>query len=232
MLDAQKNAILSPPTTSITHSDDLTITSWLLQQSHCHVQDREAASSYYPQTTVPKADEFLARVFAQHRPHVKAQDYDIGSNDWPAPSLTNEILPLFQCRWASGPQPSFDDPWHQDIIPALQIASPLLTEDYPLLWFSRLTFAERRTKPGYPPRYYLKSSMYAESSETLQKIKANIVQLGRVITLMWVPRGYDPMNKMSYGAPTRTSVTCRGIAISDVQTGLQSKKMDACIRVL
>lgn len=148
------------------------------------------------------------------------------------PSLTNEILPLFKCRWASGPQPSFDDPWHQDIMPALQIDSFLLTEDYPLLWFSRLTFAERRTKPGYPPRYYLKSSMYAESPETLQKIKANIVQLGPVITLVWVPRGYDPMNKMSHGAPTRTSVTCHGIGIFDVQTGLQSKKMDACMHAL
>jgi hypothetical protein len=98
-----------------------------------------------------KAEGLLIYTFQQHRAHIIISDHGIGGN-WPAPSLTNEILPLFRTRWASGPQQSFHDRWQQNLIPALQLASLSLSEDYALFWFSHLANAEHREKPGNLPR--------------------------------------------------------------------------------
>jgi hypothetical protein len=130
------------------------------------------------------AEELLTYMFQQHQPHIKTPDHGIGGNDWPAPSLTNEILPLFRTRWASVPQQSFNNSWHQNLIPALQLASLLLSEDYPLVRFSRLTFAEHQEKPGNPPRTYVKPTAYADSPEALRKVKAKIAKFAHSVTLM------------------------------------------------
>lgn len=129
-------------------------------------------SRHVLQIAMETAEALLAYTFEHHQPHIKITDHGIRSNDWPAPSLTNEILPLFRTRWASGPQQCFNDPWHQNVVPALQLASLLFSESYPLFWFSRLTFAEHREKPGNPPRNYVKPTAYAESIEALREVKA------------------------------------------------------------
>ena len=88
------------------------------------------------------AEELLSYTFQQYRAHIKIPDHRIGGNDWPAPSLTNEILPLFRTRWADGPQQYFHDRWQQNLVPALRLASLFLSEEPALFWFSRLTNAE------------------------------------------------------------------------------------------
>src|SRR5689334_14299575 len=96
-------------------------------------------SHHVPQIAMETAKALLAYTFEHQQPHIKITDYGIRSKDWPAPSLTNEVLPLFRTRWASGPQQCFNDLWHQNLVPALQLTSLLFSEEYPLFWFSRLT---------------------------------------------------------------------------------------------
>ncbi|KAF2833653.1 hypothetical protein CC86DRAFT_279633, partial [Ophiobolus disseminans] len=131
-------------------------------------------------------DSFLTRFLRDFDPHLHQFD-SYGRSGYPPSSLQNGVLPMFTDRWAvSGPnqhsQSIFPTIW-----PALQLASRLLMEDYPLLWFSRLTFG-RRCRRSSPPATYLTTTEHIVTPAAIAAVKANLAELGDVITLMHAHR--------------------------------------------
>jgi hypothetical protein len=106
----------------------------------------------------------------------------------PEPTLGNEILPMLSDRWASGPGQHLATLYPR-LKPALQLASLFLTQDYPLRWFSHLTFGERRLNTQ--GQRYIVNTVYSWSPEALLIVKSNLKELGKVITLMFEPSGYN-----------------------------------------
>ncbi|CAO2658614.1 Nn.00g063370.m01.CDS01 [Neocucurbitaria sp. VM-36] len=117
-------------------------------------------SSGYP------VDHFLENLLREHAGHVYQRESDGGASASLPPSLTNEILPMFTDRWASGP-----DQYRREIFyklrPALQLASLLFTENYPLAWFSHPTFGHRFR---YSTGTYVMPSHYSSSPEALPRL--------------------------------------------------------------
>ncbi|KAF2035646.1 hypothetical protein EK21DRAFT_84673 [Setomelanomma holmii] len=110
-----------------------------------------------------------------------------GGSDLQLPSLQNEILPISGSRWVlSGPDQHTKD-IYQPILPALRLASRFLQENYPLLWFSVLTFGEQRQSPEREQRI-LSTTAYHNSQDAAEKVKLNLQELGEVVTIMFVPR--------------------------------------------
>jgi len=118
-----------------------------------------------------------------------------GGSGHSLPSLTNEVLPLFTDRWAlSGPNQHTQSILPR-IWPALQLASRWLMEDYPLIWFSQLTFGERSQRSSTPGTY-LTHTEYGRSAAAVAIVKANLTELGEVVTLVHAPRS---SNDHAYG---------------------------------
>ena len=133
-------------------------------------------------------------VLKEYEWHVYQQESHRPSS-LPYPSLTNDILPMFTHRWASGQDQHTREFFHK-LEPALQLTSLLLTESYPLRWFSHLTFGERRPSPLGT---YIVPTPYSISPEAISQVKANLRELGKVITFMFRPRGwYDSSWGITY----------------------------------
>ena len=144
-------------------------------------------------------DDFLFGMLHQYDKHIHLSGaYDKHAR-YSQPSLANSILPMFKNRWATGPGQHSEI--YQKVIPALQLASRLLTEDYPLTWFTQLTFGERRTDAAGT---YIAPTGYSKTPEAIAQVKKNILQIGKVITFMFEPPGYE---ERAYGSctPTKSS---------------------------
>lgn len=123
-----------------------------------------------------------------------------GTRNDPPPSLQKGILPMFVDRWAtSGPNQHTNEISHARQ-PALQLATRFPTEDYPLLWFSRLTFGEPHRRPSPPGIYLAVSPTVSFGSPTaLAQVRANLKELGEVLTLLQAPHSFkEPVHGMSY----------------------------------
>lgn len=83
-------------------------------------------------------DDFLFDLLKQYDTHIKLSGARNPKGRYPTPSLTNDVLPMIY-RWTKGPGQDFAQIYSR-IEPALQLASRLLTEDYPLMWFCHLHF--------------------------------------------------------------------------------------------
>lgn len=64
----------------------------------------------------------------------------------------------------------------------------MLNEHYPLTWFSHLTFGRR--VQGASGTYILPNP-YSTSPEAIARVKLNLAELGKVITLMFSPRSWN-----------------------------------------
>lgn len=105
---------------------------------------------------------------------------------------------MFRSRWVTGFDQSTPEIWHS-FEPALRLASRFLTEDYCLLWFSHLTFGERVGHSHPFPGTYVHPTSYSNSRSAIKQVKANLQELGEIVTFMFAPRGY-PCN--FYGMTT------------------------------
>jgi hypothetical protein len=81
---------------------------------------------------------------------------------------------------------------------AFKLASSLLTERFPLMWFSHLTFGERRRGRSGT---HIVLTPYSINPEAMTKVRQNIQHVGEVITFMFEPPRQCDGN--SFG------VTCR-----------------------
>jgi hypothetical protein len=138
----------------------------------------------------PHVELMLKTILTEFKAHVRLHcDYSLKvTKSIPDPTLENEILPMLSERWASGPGQHLAE-IHPRLKPALQLASLFLTQDYPLRWFSHLTFGDRRLNTQ--GQRYLVNTAYSLSPEALSTVKSNLQELGKVITLMFEPSGYD-----------------------------------------
>jgi hypothetical protein len=99
-----------------------------------------------------------------------------------APSLENEILPIFTYRWATGTN-QHTASYFGRIEPAPKLASRFLIEDWPLMWFYNLTFSTERPHPLLKDTTYLEQpTQFVPAS--MATVKKNIRDLGEVITFM------------------------------------------------
>ncbi|KAF1849791.1 uncharacterized protein K460DRAFT_271163 [Cucurbitaria berberidis CBS 394.84] len=94
---------------------------------------------------------------------------------------------MFIERWAIG-RGQHTHEFFQDLKPALQLVSMLFTEQYPLLWFSHLTFGERRRSSS---GVYIAPTPYSTSPEAVARVRSNLRELGKVITFMWSPPNWN-----------------------------------------
>jgi hypothetical protein len=75
-------------------------------------------------------DYFLLNLVNEFDWHLDKTGYCGGNPQ--APSLENEILPMFTNRWATGPN-QYTASYFGRMKPALKLASRFLTEDWPLM---------------------------------------------------------------------------------------------------
>ncbi|KAF2035639.1 hypothetical protein EK21DRAFT_54503, partial [Setomelanomma holmii] len=130
-------------------------------------------------------DDFVHSLSEEYTTHIRYSGaYD---RNLPDPDLTNEILPVFRDRWATGPGQHTAQIYNV-IEHALRLASRLLSEDWPLRWFCHLTFGERRRGPN---GVYIVPTAYSLSRDALVPVKAKIRAVGEVTTFMFAPPGYE-----------------------------------------
>jgi hypothetical protein len=87
-------------------------------------------------------------------------------------------------RWATG-RGQYTSEFYNRMLPALQLISLWLTEDYPLLWYSHLTFGERRT--NFAGQTYVVPTPHSSTPAALDIVKANLIEFGKTITFMFTP---------------------------------------------
>jgi hypothetical protein len=110
-----------------------------------------------------------------------------GSSNYPLPTLADRIHPMFTLdRWATGPGQHTSQIYAR-MRPALQLVSLWLTGDFPLLWFSYLTFGERRTNSA--GQTYIVPSPYSFTLAALEIVKANLLEFAKTIAFMFAPKG-------------------------------------------
>jgi hypothetical protein len=137
----------------------------------------------------PSVEQMLTDILTEFKLHVHLHNnYSKGnSSPIPDPTIGNEILPMLSDRWASsGPGQHWKEIKHR-LKPALQLASLFLTQNHALLWFSHFTFGERRLNSQ--GQRFIVNTAYSESPEVLSIVKANLRELGQVITFMFEPSG-------------------------------------------
>ncbi|KAH3969933.1 hypothetical protein HBI81_127090 [Parastagonospora nodorum] len=121
------------------------------------------------------------------------------------PTLTNAVLPMFQHRWATGPNQYTSDVC-SGLYPGLVLALRFLSEDWPLLWFTKLTFARRCPSTTKPGSTYLAATSSQTPAAEIAKVKANLAELGEVVTLMFAPRS---CNEKAWGVTYNTKRAMR-----------------------
>jgi hypothetical protein len=133
-------------------------------------------------------ETMLTNILTEFEPHVYEHCSYERKPDIPVPTLGNEILPMLSDCWVPGPGQHLGEMYPR-LKPALQLASLFLTMDYPLYWFSHLTFGERRLNAH--GQVFVVHKPYSLSSDALSKVKANLQELGKVITLLFQPSSYE-----------------------------------------
>jgi hypothetical protein len=141
-------------------------------------------------------DDFLDGLLPHYDKHVRASGAYDKHAKYPLPSLANGILPMFLNQWATGPgqQTRKIYPW---LKPAFKLASRLLSEDYPLMWFCHLTFGERRRGTS---GIYIVPTAFSTSPEAIARVRKNIRNVGALTTFMFAP-GHRESG--SWGCTTR-----------------------------
>ncbi|KAF2872356.1 hypothetical protein BDV95DRAFT_569569 [Massariosphaeria phaeospora] len=117
----------------------------------------------------------------------------------PDPTLRNEILPMFALdRWVKGHDQHTKDIYAR-MVPALRLASLLISEDCVLGWFHHLTLGRLREDRSSKPTRLVVTSTDAENSRSDQEeTRDNLRRLGEIVSLMFVPsRHHD--NKIVFG---------------------------------
>jgi hypothetical protein len=149
-------------------------------------------------------DDFLQSLLRDYDKHVYTAGNYGGTTSYPTPSLANTMLPMFSDRWASGPGQHTLEIFDA-MRPALLLASRLLMEYYPLLWFCRLTFGRRQKMPASSDTYlYPTEQMNTLASS--EAVRNNLRELGEVITFMFAPRSYKSRAYgITYHAPEATA---------------------------
>jgi hypothetical protein len=94
-------------------------------------------------------------------------------------------------RWATGPG-QHPAEMYECMSPALQLISLLLCEEGPLLWYSRLTFGERRLNSS--GQVYLVPTPYCITPQAISVIKANLNEFAKVVTFMFAPPSWQNKN--------------------------------------
>jgi hypothetical protein len=134
----------------------------------------------------PSVEPFLFCLLEDFRWHVR--EYHGDQPTQRLPSLTNPVHPILKLeRWVTYPGQHFVE-IYQRILPALQLASLFLCEDGPLLWYSRLTFSERRLNAV--GKAYLVPTPYSTTPQALALVKTNLKNLSKVITFMFAPQDF------------------------------------------
>jgi len=131
-------------------------------------------------------NSFLHRALDKYGRHIQASGAHNPRATYRNPNLANSILPFFEKRWASGPGQHIRDiyPFTKD---AFKLASRLLTERFPLMWFCHLTFGERRRDRSGT---HIVPMPYSTSFEAITKVRQNILHVGEVTTFMFQPPGH------------------------------------------
>lgn len=131
-------------------------------------------------------NRFLHGALDMYDRHIQASGAHNPRATYRNPNLANSILPFFENRWASGPGQQTREiyPFTKD---AFKLASRLLTERFPLIWFSHLTFGERRRDRSGT---HIVPTPYSVSSEAIAKVRQNILHVGEVTTFMFQPPGH------------------------------------------
>jgi hypothetical protein len=137
-------------------------------------------------------DQFLYGVMRQYGHHVRASGGNNQHASYPLPDLANNILPMFTDRWATGPG-QYTPGMYNMLEPAFQLASRLLTEKFPLLWFCHLTFGERRSDRSGT---YILPTRYSTSADAIARVRDNIRTVGEQVTFMFHPPGYPTDSAM------------------------------------
>jgi hypothetical protein len=131
-------------------------------------------------------DQFFFQILRQYDSHVRAPNAYNRQAHYPVPNLMNNVMPIFTERWATGPGQHTREIYHF-LEPALKLASRLLTEKFPLMWFSHLTFGERRhSRSGT----HIVPTTYSTSADAIAKVKDNIRTVGELVTFMFQPPGH------------------------------------------
>jgi hypothetical protein len=128
--------------------------------------------------------ESLTEILEEYEWHVMNSGCNGGAH--PGPSLENKILPMFTDRWVSGPNQHTPEILRR-IKSGLQLASRLLMEDECLLWFYKLPYGEHYHSSVLPGVNYIKDRGKPTAAH-LAQVRANLKELGEVITFMHAPR--------------------------------------------
>jgi hypothetical protein len=139
-------------------------------------------------------DSFLHGMLHQYDKHIYLSGAYNKHGQYQQPSLVNEILPMFS-RWATGPGQRHTPDVLAITRPALQLASRLLQDDYCLTWFTHL-HGERGIDAGGT---YIKPYSSEMTPGAISVVKRNVKQIGKVITFMFEPEGYE---MPAYGSTT------------------------------
>jgi len=146
--------------------------------------DRNSVGDMSPMRSI---DSFLHGVLQQYDKHIYLSGAYDKDGQYQQPSLANDILPMFS-RWATGPGQKHTAHVLPILRPALRLASRLLMDNYCLTWFTHLTFGERRIDACGS---YIKANPHSTTPEAISAVKRNIRQVGKVITFMFEPGGYE-----------------------------------------
>jgi hypothetical protein len=147
------------------------------------------------------ANNFFFEVLHQYKHHIRASGAYNQNASYPLPNLTNDILPRFTKRWVTGPGQHTPGLFHW-LKPAFKLASCLLTENFPLLWFCHLTFGDRRLSRSGT---YIVPNEYSTSADAIARVRDNIRIVGELFTFMFHPPGYPQEEAYGLTGPTKHS---------------------------
>lgn len=143
-------------------------------------------SVYHDMVGQSNVENFLMGLLHEFHWHIRqAGCFANTPTDYPQPTLTNAILPMFSDRWARGTNQHFDG---TGLRPGIVLASRMLTEYWTLMWFSKLTFGERHSSPSNPGIKYITPTTYQYTPAAIAEVKENFAEFGEVVTLMFAPR--------------------------------------------
>lgn len=121
--------------------------------------------------------------FTEYDNHIKACGGFDRHVSHRAPSLSNQVLPMFDERWVIGP-----DQYNQDVAakmrPAFKLASRFLMERYPVAWFAHVAFGDRVTDRAGT---YIRPNSFSASHAAIPEVREIIRTVGEVTTFMFEP---------------------------------------------
>ncbi|OAK95724.1 hypothetical protein IQ06DRAFT_360007 [Phaeosphaeriaceae sp. SRC1lsM3a] len=124
---------------------------------------------------------FLANKLQQYEDYIGVESAEPAL--YPHLGLTNDILPMFQKRWVTGPG-QCTHKVHERLNGPFKLASRSLMEEYPLKWFTHLLFGDRVTSLSGT---YIRGNSYSRSSAPISKVRDVINNVGKLVTFMFNP---------------------------------------------